>query len=76
MVKLHATHLMHVGEVLLWLDGAIVWKGVVGAYLTDISFDTVSMHVDDSALMSSRLPKQATTEEVLAALAGWWGSAT
>ena len=73
MIKLHATRLMRVGEVLLWREGAIVWNGVVGAHLTDVSFDTVSMHVDDSALMAARVSRQASAEEVLAALADWWG---
>ena len=44
------------GDVLLWLNGAIVWKGPVGAYLTDIRFDTVSLHVDDSALIARGYP--------------------
>ena len=39
MIKLHATRLMRAGEVVLWLDGLIVWKGAVG-----IIFDTVPMH--------------------------------
>ena len=73
MIKLHATRLMRSGEVLLWRDGAIVWKGAVGAYLTDVIFDTVSMHVDDSAQMTARVSKQAGADEILAALAGWWG---
>ena len=69
---MHATRLMRSGEVVLWRDGSIVWTGAVGSHLTDITFDTLSMHVDDSALMAARVPRQATAEEVLAALAGWW----
>ena len=72
MIKLHATHLMRSGEVVLWSDGAMVWTGAVGAHLTDITFDTVSMHVEDSALMAARLPVAATADEVLVALADWW----
>ena len=72
MIKLHATRLMRSGEVVLWREGAIVWNGVVGTHLTDVSFDTVSMHIDDSAVMESRLSAPPTAEAVLAALAGWW----
>ena len=72
MIKLHATRLMRSGEVVLWRDGAMVWTGAVGAHLTGIAFDTVSLHVDDSALMAARLPTVATADEVLAALGGWW----
>ena len=73
MIKLHATRLMRSGEVALWRDGVMVWTGAVGAHLTDVSFDTVSLHVDDSAVMAARVSRQATAEEVLAVLAGWWG---
>jgi hypothetical protein len=72
MVKLHATRLMRAGEVALWSDGVIVWSGRVGAHVSGIDFDTISMHVDDSAQMTARLSKPAQAEEVLAALAGWW----
>jgi hypothetical protein len=50
----------------------MVWRGVVGAHLTDITFDTVSMHIDDSMQMEARLSRGATADEVLVALAGWW----
>jgi hypothetical protein len=73
LIKLHATRLMRSGEVLLWLDGAIVWKGGVGADLLGIRFDAVSMHVDDSAQMTARVSKQRGADEILAALASWWG---
>ena len=72
MIKLHATRLMRSGEVVLWRDGAMVWSGAVGAYVTNVVFDTVSMYVDDSALMAARLPVAATADEVLVALADWW----
>lgn len=72
MIKLHATRLMRSGEVVLWRDGTMVWTGAVGTQLTDIAFDTVSLHVEDSALMAARLPVAATADEVLRALAGWW----
>ena len=72
MIKLHATRLIRSGEVVLWRDGAMVWTGAVGTHLTDIIFDTVSMHVDDSTLMAARLPGPATAEDVLTALVGWW----
>ena len=51
MIKLHATRLMRSGEVVLWREGAMVWTGAVGAHLRGIAFDTVSLHVDDSAVM-------------------------
>ena len=60
MIKVHATRLMRAGEVLLWREGTIVWSGAVGAYLTNVVFDTVSMHVDDSALMANRVSAQAS----------------
>jgi hypothetical protein len=72
MIKLHPTRLMRHGEVTLWRDGAIVWKGDVGAHLSGISFDAVSMHVDDSARMAARVSGHRGAEEVLAALADWW----
>ena len=72
MVRVHATHLMRSGEVVLWRDGAMVWSGVVGTRLTEVVFDTVSLHVDDSAQMTARLSRPAQAEEVLAALANWW----
>ena len=34
MIKPHATRLMRSGEVVLWREGAIVWSGAVGAYVT------------------------------------------
>ena len=63
---------MRVGEVALWRDGRMVWVGLLGAHLTEVAFDTVSMHVDDSALLAARLSAPVTTESVLAALAEWW----
>ena len=56
----------------LWRDGAIVWAGSVDAHVTEVTFDTVCLRVDDSALMASRLPRQASAKEGLATLAGWW----
>ena len=72
MIKLHATRLMRTGEVVLWRNGAMVWTGAVGAHLPGIAFDTVSLHVDDGALMAARLPVTATADEVLVAFADWW----
>ena len=46
---------MRAGEVALWRDGRMVWRGAVGAYVTDVAFDAVSMHVDDSALLAARI---------------------
>ena len=72
MIKLHATRLMRAGEVVLWRNGMMVWKGAVGAYVSNIAFDAISMHVEDSALMADRVSSQAPADEVLAALANWW----
>ena len=55
MIKLHATRLMPSGEIVLWREGAIVSSGAVGAYVRDVAFDTVSMHIDDSAMMATRV---------------------
>ena len=63
---------MRTGEVALWRDGAIVWSGKIGTQLSGVSFDTVCLHVEDSTQMAARLPRQASAEEVLAALAEWW----
>jgi hypothetical protein len=62
------------GEVALWRDCAIVWSGVVGTELSGLTFDTVSLHIEDSTVMAARLPRRATTEEVLVALADWWAT--
>ena len=72
MIKLHSTRLMRSGEVVLWRNGTMVWSGAVGAHLTDIVFGTISLHVNDSALMAARLPVSASVDEVLVALADWW----
>ena len=53
MVKLHATRLMRGGEVALWHEGRIVWSGNVGAVVRGVTFDTVSMHVEDAVRISN-----------------------
>ena len=40
--------------------------------MTEVAFDTVSMHVDDSALLAARLSAPVTAEGALAAPAEWW----
>ena len=46
----------------LWREGAMVWSGAVGAYVRDVAFDTVSRHIDDSAMMPTRVSRQANAE--------------
>ena len=55
MVKMHATRLMPNGEVALWSKGQLIWSGVVGAHVSSMSFDAISMHVDDSVRCSQQL---------------------
>ena len=54
MVKMHATRLMPNGEVALWSKGQLIWSGVVGAHVSSMSFDAISMHVDDSVRCSQQ----------------------
>jgi hypothetical protein len=71
MVKVHATRLMRGGEVALWRNGQIVWSGNVGAALKDISFDAISIHIEDAAKLVG--PDDVTTpQSVLQTLAEWW----
>jgi hypothetical protein len=72
MVKLHATQLMPNGEVALWSNGQLVWSGVVGAQVSSIAFDAISMHVDDCVRMLATVGDQPTADLVLSVLAGWW----
>lgn len=72
MIKIYATRLMRTGEVALWRHGVMVWSGAVGTLLSGVNFDTVCLHIEDSTTMAARLPKRASAEEVLAALAEWW----
>jgi hypothetical protein len=72
MVKLHSTRLMRGGEVALWLNGEIVWTGSAGAALRNISFDAVSMHVEDATRISSVDGSPLTPAHVLQTLADWW----
>ena len=59
MIKLHATRLMRAGEVVIWRDGAMVWSGAVGAYATNVVFDTVSMYVGVARLWRNRIRQHA-----------------
>ena len=72
MVKLHATRLMPNGEVALWSQGRLVWSGVIGAQVSSIAFDAISMHVDDGVRMLARVGEQSTADLVLSVLEGWW----
>ena len=72
MVKLHATRLMANGEVALWSKGQLIWSGVVGAHVSSMSFDAISMHVDDGVRMRATVGDQPTADLVLSVLAGWW----
>jgi hypothetical protein len=73
MVRLHATRLMRRGEVALWREGTIVWQGNVGAILHGVTFDAVSMNVEDGERMAALTAEKAVdAESVLAALADWW----
>jgi hypothetical protein len=73
MVRLHATRLMRRGEVALWHGGTIVWQGNVGAKLDGVTFDAVSMNVEDGERLASLAGNEiADVETVLAALADWW----
>ena len=72
MVKMHATRLMPNGEVALWSKGQLIWSGVVGAHVSSMSFDAISMHVDDSVRMLAAVGDQPTADLVLSVLAGWW----
>ena len=72
MVKLHATRLMANGEVALWSKGQLIWSGVVGAHVSSMSFDAISMHVDDGVRMLATVGERPTANHVLSVLAGWW----
>jgi hypothetical protein len=73
MVRLHATRLMRRGEVALWHRGTIVWQGNVGARLHGVTFDAVSMNVEDGERLAALAGSEiAAVETVLAALADWW----
>ena len=64
---------MPVGEVALWHNGRIVWRGGVGATICDINFDAISMHVEDAARLSAQGGKGSLTQKlVVEALADWW----
>jgi hypothetical protein len=73
MIRLHETRLMREGEVVLWLDGKIVWSGPVGTITGPRAFDTVTLHVSDGERMKSLAGEEGLTEErALALLSHWW----
>jgi hypothetical protein len=71
MVKVHCTRLMREGEVVLWNKGAVAWRGLLGAVVTDVRFDCVSIHVAHEQKLRSLL-NGLGTEDVLAAIAVRW----
>lgn len=74
---MHVTRLMREGEVVLWLDGKIVWSGPVGTVMGARVFDTVTLHVSDGARMRLLAGGDALTEErALTLLSRWWQVAT
>lgn len=72
MVRVHSTRLMREGEVALWREGTIVWKGCVGARVAEQDFDAVSMNVNDAERLAEINILLSTKEDVLEALAEWW----
>lgn len=71
MVRVHATRLMPVGEVALWKEGRVAWRGLLGALVTEVEFDCVSLNVADAAKLE-RLLQGRGVRDVLAAIAEWW----
>jgi hypothetical protein len=71
MVRVHATRLMPVGEVALWNEGRIAWRGLLGSLVTGVEFDCVSLNQVD-AVKFERLLSGWGPGEVLSAIAGWW----
>lgn len=71
MVRVHARRLMPVGEVALWNEGRVAWRGLLGAVVTGVEFDCVSLNVAD-AVKLERLLRGRGGSEVLATIAGWW----
>ena len=64
---------MRRGEVALWHRGTIVWQGNVGASLHGMTFDAVSMNVEDGERIANLTRKEMIdAEAVLTALAEWW----
>jgi hypothetical protein len=64
---------MRRGEIALWHRGMIVWHGNVGVEIMGVSFDAVSMNIDDGERMAVLAgAKIVDADTVLAALADWW----
>jgi hypothetical protein len=75
VIRLYRTRLMRRGEIALWHRGMIVWHGNVGAEITGISFDAVSMNIADGERMAALAERKIVdADTVLAALANWWSS--
>jgi hypothetical protein len=73
MVRVHSTRLMRNGEVALWHDGRVVWRGAVGTHLeAATTFDTIMLHAEDGKRLSARLQRRPTAKQVLEAVATWW----
>ena len=74
MIKLYQTRLMRDGEVALWHRGKIVWRGYVGSDIRDVTFDTLSINLQDGERLTARFgDRRFTTEEAVATLSAWWG---
>lgn len=73
VVRVHTTHLMRAGEVVLWRKGRIVWQGCVGADVSGLTFDAMSMSVDDAEQFNTRRGGVVLTAEVvITTLSEWW----
>jgi len=73
VIKLHHTRLMREGEIALWRGGKIVWQGAVGTILDGITFDAVSLNIEDGARLSRKMGTTVVTAETVGAtIADWW----
>ena len=64
---------MRHGEVALWHRGTIVCQGNAGVSLHGVTFDAVSMNVEDGERIASLIGKEMIdAEAVLTVLAEWW----
>lgn len=64
---------MREGEIALWRGGKIVWQGAVGTILDGITFDAVSLNIEDGARLSRKMGTTVVTAETVGAtIADWW----
>lgn len=71
-VRLHSTRLMPSGEVSLWHDGRLTWRGLLGSRHDGILFDTIALSTIDAERLLCRLSFPSSCRAVLAAIAEWW----